>query len=164
VTLGGRITRIQIDPVEFEMGSAAVKTKGKKQLNDLADLLREKPGLDLQIHARASVQETDALKLQRFRQQIRSSGEAYETAVKRLYKLATRNLKNPPAPASLKQMEAYLAKNWRLPEGALQELAAQRAATIEEKLSQSGIERGRLYVSSDVSENKSARAEFDFLS
>jgi uncharacterized protein involved in outer membrane biogenesis len=164
VTLGGRITRIDIDPVEFEPGSATLKPEGEKQLKELADLLKEKPGLDLEVRAAASPREVQALKLEKLRDQLRGSGESYELIIRRLYRMAIQNMKNPPKAANLKEMETYLARNSTLEQGALQALADERAAIIERRLSGAGIENRRLYVNSEVSETESARAEFDFLS
>ncbi|HEY7168248.1 MAG TPA: DUF748 domain-containing protein [Candidatus Binatia bacterium] len=162
VTLGGRINRIHIDPVEFQPGSVAFTPQAQKQLTRLQRFLKEKPKLDVEIRALACREEIQALKLARLRQRIRGSGEPYEAGIRRLYSMAAKTPRRP-AQVTLKQMEAYLAKNFTLPEGTLQSLAEERASKTEQALTSSGINGGRLYPKSEVVETGRPRAEFDLL-
>ena len=164
VTLGGRITEIRIEPVEFQPGSADLKPSGEKQVTELAQLMQNKPRLELELRGVASPEELDELKRKRLRRQIKESGEPYDEAIRRLYRLATDGGgKQLAKRASVEEMEAYLAQKVVLPQDALKQLAAERAAYLEEKLTEAGVEKGRLYVESQLGDRLPGRVEFDLL-
>jgi hypothetical protein len=162
-TLGGRITEVRLDPIEFEPGSTELKANGEKQLSELATVLKNKPKLDAELRGFASPKELDALKRNRLRRQISESGEDYESAVRRLYGLATKGRRDSENPPVLAEIEAYLAERVVLPDGALQELAGDRVSFVEERLTKAGIERDRLFTESQISERLPGRVQFELL-
>jgi len=162
VTFGGRITEIRVDPVEFKPGSLEPTPKGQRQVKQLAQLLNDRPKLELELRGIASRQELDELKRQKLRQKIKESGEPYESAVARLYRLAIKGRGNFKTP-SVQEMETYLANKLVLSQDALQALASERVSYVEEKLAALRVDRGRLYVETKVIENTSGRVEFEFL-
>lgn len=162
VTSGNKIERIQIDPVEFQPGSTMLGAGGEKRLSQLSQLLADKPAIEIQIRGVATAEELEELKKQRLRRQVKGSAESYEAAIIRLYRLAIRERKGVETPANIEEMESYLAGNLVLEETALAELAAARAALVEEELVASGIEGSRLYVENTVTDGP-GRVEFQLL-
>jgi uncharacterized protein involved in outer membrane biogenesis/outer membrane protein OmpA-like peptidoglycan-associated protein len=162
VTLGGRITQIRVDPVEFELGSTDLTPKGEQQLEQLAQLLTDRPKLELELRGIASPKELDDLKRHTLRQKIKDSGEAYDSAIIRLYGLATKRRAESGTP-SLREMEDYLADQFVLSQDALHDLARERASHVEDQLAALGVHRGRLYVDSAVDDDASGRVEFELL-
>jgi len=163
VTLGGRINRINIGPVEFEPGSIDLKPGADKQIEQLARMLKERPKLELQLQGLASPEEIDALKRARLRRQIAESGEDYETAIVRLYRLARSGNSDSTTRPTVAHMQAYLAQRIVLPENALQNLATRRTSIVEGRLSQAGIQTERLFTDSRVADDLPGRVEFELL-
>jgi outer membrane protein OmpA-like peptidoglycan-associated protein len=163
VTLGGKIGGIHVDPVDFVPGTTELKPRSKEQLTQLAQLLKDRPKLELELRGLASSQEEEQLKRERLRRQVKNSDASYESALARLYRLANKNREGSKALPSLEAMENYLAKNVVLPKNALQHLAVERASYVEQRLIETGIEGGRLYTETAVSEDLPGRVEFAFL-
>ncbi len=65
LTLGGKISDVQINPVSFKPGSLTPDPQAEVQLQRLIKFLRNRPRVDLQLRGRASRQETRALARQR---------------------------------------------------------------------------------------------------
>jgi outer membrane protein OmpA-like peptidoglycan-associated protein len=162
-TLGGRITEIRIDPVEFEPGSAVLKPKGEKQVADLAGLLKDRPKLELALRGLAARDELDPLKRHLLRRRIEGTGEPYEAAIARLYRLATPSREDRQDLPNLRDMEDHLAERFVPPDHALEALAARRAALVEERLTALGVERNKLFVDSAVVDSPTGRVEIEFL-
>ena len=67
LTVGGKIGEIRINPVEFLPGSLKATRKGRKQLYKVAEFLKDKPKIELEVRGRATTKEAKALKKQRFK-------------------------------------------------------------------------------------------------
>ncbi|MFQ5521029.1 MAG: DUF748 domain-containing protein [Candidatus Methylomirabilia bacterium] len=67
LTVGGKIGEIRIKPVEFLPGSLKATRPGRKQLNKVAQFLKNKPKIELEVRGRATTKEAKALKKKRRR-------------------------------------------------------------------------------------------------
>lgn len=61
LTLGGKITEIRINPVNFKAGSLTLDRKAQRQIQRLSAFLKSRPRVDLQLLGRASRQEAKVL-------------------------------------------------------------------------------------------------------
>ncbi len=61
LTLGGKITEVRIDPVNFKPGSLTLNRKTQVQIERLSKFLKSRPLINLQLQGRTSRQETNVL-------------------------------------------------------------------------------------------------------
>ncbi|HZD41097.1 MAG TPA: DUF748 domain-containing protein [Terriglobales bacterium] len=164
VTLGGRITRIHIDPVSFQPGSANLSSKGQQEIKQLAELLKKKPRLEIEINGFSSEKDQAPLKRRLLAEKLKSAGEHYQAEVARLYRLS-KDIQGPQKLPPLKKMEDYLANQLRLPHHSLQELAEERMRQVEDALEKLGVDPGKLYPGKEtvLTNESSGRVEFKLL-
>jgi len=67
VTLGGTITKVQINPVGFKSGSLTFDSQANTRLQRLVKFLQSRPKVDIELKGRASRQESQALARRRTR-------------------------------------------------------------------------------------------------
>jgi hypothetical protein len=149
-TLGGRIGGISIDPVLFVPGTRELKPESKKQLDQLATLLNEKPRLELALNGNVSRSELDALKTKRFWQRIQSAkGRNYEEALINLYKQlgGITDPALPLTPLAEESLEKFVLERLDLDVEEQKRLALERAQLVEEELRARGVDPERLTVS-----------------
>ncbi|HXV80483.1 MAG TPA: DUF748 domain-containing protein [Candidatus Binatia bacterium] len=164
VTVGGRITEVRIDPIAFFPGSLEPRDDGERRLQELAELLKNKPRLELEVRAVASEQELPGLKQRLLRKKIDSMGEEYEQALSRLYRLSRNGQPGEKLPG-IDEMEAFLAENLVPPPNALADLAENRANFVKNALIKRGVAPEKLHVESeDVTDDQAGRVEFELLS
>jgi uncharacterized protein involved in outer membrane biogenesis/outer membrane protein OmpA-like peptidoglycan-associated protein len=166
LTLGGRIGSIRIDPVKFQSGTRNLEAQSEKQLGDLAQLLKQKPRLELRLEGRASADEAAAIKERAFRQKIEDvDAPDYQHALVRVYRdLTGVQLEAPLQPRVEATLEEFIRERIAVDEEQLRQLAQDRAEQVEQALASRGVEQTRLRVSADVSADAAPQVEFDVAS
>jgi uncharacterized protein involved in outer membrane biogenesis len=149
LTLGGRIGGISIDPVAFEPGTRELQPQSKKQLEQLAALLKEKPGIELRLSGNVSQDELDDLKQKRFWENIGSAqGKNYQEALINVYRKFG-GITQPATPLSSRaeeSMEKFVMDRLDLGAEEQKTLAIERARIVEEQLRARGVDGERLSV------------------
>jgi hypothetical protein len=167
LTVGGKIGEVRIDPVAFLPGGAELDPRGSGRVGELAEFLRQRPKLKLELRGRATPQDVGALKQQRLRGRVEEvGGETYGQALARLYRgVSGEESREQPVP--LEVMERYLLDRIVVAPEDLATLAEARARAVERSLMERGITPGRLFVVSGeakaVSETPPGRVEFSLL-
>ena len=149
LTLGGRIGGIRIDPVSFEPGSRELEPKSKQQLEQLAELLKEKPMLELRLNGNVSQSELDTLKQRRFWERIEAAkGRNYQEALIHVYQeLGGITRPEPPLSQTAEEsMERFVMERLDGSEEQ-QSLARARAEIVQQELRARGIDPERLSIS-----------------
>ena len=130
--VGEKMSHIRLEPVTFGNGVAALDADGEQYLHRIADLLRNRPELQLRICGYAVPADRDALREQRLAA-ARAEADKAGTASGAADRTAAQ-----PAPEP--EIEPVADQ-------ALLDLAAQRARAIQDSLVQShGLDPGRLFV------------------
>jgi hypothetical protein len=146
VTLGGRIGRVRVDPVRFTPGAAQLNESAQRRLAAMAEWLRSKPRIELEIRGSATAAEAAAVRERRLRERAEKAGSGdYMTGLSLLYRAA----KGFGAAGSAEQMEQVLRERIPVSRGDLAELANTRAATVQAALVRLGVTGNRLYVVSE---------------
>ena len=146
VTLGGRIGRVRLDPVGFTPGAAELNESAQQKLAEMAEWLRSKPRIELEIRGSATAAEAAAVRERRLRERAEKAGSGdYMTGLSLLYKAE----KGFGAAGSAEQMEQVLRERISVSRSDLAELANTRAATVQAALVRRGVPGNRLYVVSE---------------
>jgi uncharacterized protein involved in outer membrane biogenesis len=164
-TLGGRIGGISIDPVLFVPGTREPQPESKKQFDQLATLLNEKPRLELALNGNVSRSELDALKTKRFWQRIQSAkGRNYEEALINIYRQlgGISDPALPLAPIAEESLEKFVLERLDLDVEEQKKLALERAQLVEEELRSRGVDPERLTVSAAESPASAESPSFEF--
>jgi hypothetical protein len=169
LTFGGRIGAIQIDPIFFQPGTREIQPKSAKQLAQLAELLQEKPRIELKLKGSVSRGELDAIKKKGFWEQIQTvEAEGYEDALVRLYKNmgGITDPKIPLPPIVEESLERFVLERIAISEDQLHELARERAEIIKQELQNRGVDPERLSVTAaqDLAKGEKPAVEIEIVS
>ena len=149
LTLGGRIGGVRIDPVAFEPGTSVLEPQGKKQLEQIAELLKEKPALQLRLSGQILHSELDNLRQRRFWERIENAqGKSYQEALLAVYR-ELGGITEPKLPLSAQEeesMEKFVMARLDVGGEEQSQLARTRAEIVERELQARGIDPGRLAV------------------
>ncbi len=167
VTLGGKIGEVRIDPIAFLPGTLDPNPEAQDRLAKLADFLRNKPKVELELRGRATPLETETLKAQRLREQIEAvKARTDEQALTQLF-LAAGGQESLAVPVPAKAKEQYLLERMEVTTQDLRKLAEDRARVIEQLLIREGIKEKRLFVITKgeqaVTDSPPGRVEFKLL-
>ncbi len=91
VTLGGIITEVRLNPVEFKSGSLTFDSQSAARLQRLVKFLQSRPKVDIELKGRASRQESQALARRRNRGKNVSEQDLRSLAQRRV-RLVEKNL------------------------------------------------------------------------
>jgi uncharacterized protein involved in outer membrane biogenesis/outer membrane protein OmpA-like peptidoglycan-associated protein len=147
LTFGGRIGEIRIEPVSFEPGTRELRPQSKKQLEDLASLLKEKPQLELKLNGSATQGELDALKKKKFWERVQSAeAKNYHQALIRVYRElgGITQPATPLTPRAEASLERFIMERIEVSKEELRNLARERAEIVGRELQQRGIDAQRL--------------------
>jgi hypothetical protein len=159
---------VEINPIVFEPGTAALPPDAQKQIQRVADFLRASPHVRLGVSAAVSGDDRAALRAQRITARVqeiqrRQEIEDFDEAARRLY---AREFPGQPPPATAEAAMPILANALPRPDPAVDRLAARRIEAIREALvNAAGIEPERI-VARDAPVSISAdegRVQFDLL-
>jgi outer membrane protein OmpA-like peptidoglycan-associated protein len=169
LTFGGRIRQIRIQPILFEPGTREIASPSAKQLGDLANLLKEKPQIELNLSGRASEDEIETIKKKKFWERIqRAEGEGYEEALIRVYREMGGITKPtaPLAPIAEESLERFVTERIEITEKELRALARDRAEIVKDELQKRGVDPERLVVSGGkaLAPDNAAAVEIELLS
>jgi len=147
-TEDSRIDTIRIWPVTFEPGTTRVRRDIAAHAERLATFLRDAPGVALTMKPVMTAEDVAALARAAVRQRVealaRQSGEPVATAAGRLF---AERFPGRPAPGELDAIVDGLAKDEKLPDGALPALATARVDELRRELTaRGGVDSGRLVV------------------
>ena len=147
LTLGGKVGQVRIDPIPFEPGTREIRSRAAGQMTNLAELLNNKPKLDLKIIGGATRAEIDSLKQEKFWEMIEATGmNDYQEALVELYgEMGGSNKPQAPlAPRSEESLERYVLERINITEEDLRELARARAEIVKQQLVKAGVDPERL--------------------
>jgi hypothetical protein len=149
LTLGGRIGQVRIDPIPFERGTREIASTATERINKLAELLSNKPKIDLKIVGGVSRGEADALRQKKFWEMLASTNiEDYQEALIALYhKLG--GVTKPEAPLDRRtedSLERFVKERLEIADQDLRELGRDRAEIVKEQLVEHGVDPERLSV------------------
>jgi hypothetical protein len=147
LTLGGRIGGLQIEPVLFEPGSEEMRQESREHLEQLADLLKEKPKLELKLNGNAAQDDVDVLKKNKFWEKIETAkGRNYEEALIQVYRQlgGITRPRAPLAPRAEESLEKFVMEHLDINDEELRKLARDRALVVEKELRERGIDPLRL--------------------
>ena len=147
LTLGGRIGQVRIDPIPFEPGTREIPSRGAEQIAKLAELLNNKPKLDLKLVGGATRAEIDSLKQKKFWDMLASTEvKDYQRALIELYhKLG--GVTEPETPLESKteeSLERFVLERIDITEEDLRELGRARAEIVKQELVKRGVDSERL--------------------
>jgi hypothetical protein len=146
-TFGGRIGQIRIEPLLFQPGSRELQNESVKQLADIAELLKQKPQLELELYGNTSPHDIETLKKNEFWKRLAATGErGYEEALIRVYRDmggVTRPA-TPLKPLAEESLEKFVMERIEVSEQELQRLALGRAETVKTELQKRGVDPERL--------------------
>ena len=167
LTLGGKIGEVRIDPIAFLPGTLDPDPDAKDRLAKLADFLRNKPKVELELRGHATPLETEALKARRLREQIEAVKDRTDAQALTQLFLAAGGQESPAVPVPAKAKEQYLLKRMGVTTEDLRKLAEDRARVIEQLLIREGIKEKRLFVITKdkeaVTDSPPGRVEFKLL-
>jgi hypothetical protein len=166
ITVGGLIGGITVDPIEFPPGSVELDAAGAARLEGLAELMRSRPRLELELRGLAASTEREALARAALRARLEGIGAAsYEAALAQQYREQLGEAPPGDAP-SVAAMEAALLEGMEVTPADLARVARERAAGVKERLVGQGVSPTRLFVPSEpqpVVEAPRGRVEFELL-
>jgi hypothetical protein len=147
LTLGGRVGEIRIDPIPFEPGTREISSHAAQQITKLAELLNDKPRLDLKIFGGASRAEIESLKQKKFWEMLETTQiNDYQEALIELY--GNMGGSNKPAaplePETEESLERYVLEQINIKEEDLRELGRMRAEIVKQQLVEGGVDPERL--------------------
>ncbi|HET9788569.1 MAG TPA: DUF748 domain-containing protein, partial [Pyrinomonadaceae bacterium] len=147
LTLGGRVGQIRIDPIPFEPGTRQIPSRGAEQIAKLAELLNNKPKLDLKLVGGATRAEIDSLKQKKFWEMLASTEvKDYQRALIELYQKMGGAIR-PETPLESKteeSLEEFVLERINITEEDLRELGRARAEIVKQELVQRGVDSERL--------------------
>jgi len=149
LTVGGKITEVRIDPVQFMPGSSTPDKKAEEQLKKLAEFLGGKPSLEIEIRGTSTLGELPEIKKQRLQREIQQkAGETYEQALLRTY-IARGGRVSPGRTPTMDQIENLLAIKHKVTEEDLRALASDRKKAVANRLLRLGVDQKRIFEVSD---------------
>jgi uncharacterized protein involved in outer membrane biogenesis len=147
LSFGGRIGGIRIEPVAFEPGTRELRPESQRQIEELADLLKEKPKLELKLSGNVSQSEMDALKKKEFWERIQNAkGRGYEEALIQVYRDlgGITQPATPLTPVAEQSLEKFVMERLEVADEEIRRLANDRAEIVERELQERGIDPQRL--------------------
>jgi Domain of Unknown Function (DUF748) len=168
LTFGGRIGGIDIEPILFQPGTREIAPQSSKQLSGVAELLREKPEIELKLNGRVSEDEVDALKKKTLWQKIQAAeGKNYEEALIRVYR-EMGGITKPTAPldpVAEQSLERFVMERIAVGEEDLRQLARDRAEIVKDELASRGVNPERLVASAGevLTKDKPAAVEVELI-
>jgi uncharacterized protein involved in outer membrane biogenesis len=164
LTLGGKVGQVRIDPIPFEPGTREIPPRASEQIIKLAELLNNKPKLDLKIVGGASRAEVDYLKQKKFWEMLASTAiKDYQEALIELYRNMGGAAK-PAAPldaATEESLERYVMQRVSITEEDLRELGRDRAELVKRQLVQRGVDPERLSAAAPEYTSNNAKPEVE---
>ncbi|HEX9880281.1 MAG TPA: DUF748 domain-containing protein, partial [Candidatus Binatia bacterium] len=146
LTLGGKIGEIRIDPIPFLPGTLVVDPAARDRVPRLAEFLKAKPRVKLELRGRSSAKETDAYRQRVLDERIDAlKAPNRESAVEALYQEAG-GREGEARPAPLQEKEQYLLERIPVSDVDLGRLAEERARAVERALVKDGVRGERLFV------------------
>jgi uncharacterized protein involved in outer membrane biogenesis len=166
LTVGGKIGRVAIDPVEFRPGSLEPNDEASERLSRVIDFLKDRPRVALQLRGLATANEVEPLKRERLRVRLKEpAGGTADTPLEAAYVEAGGGYTRNPPPRD--EMMRFVIERTEITDDDLRELALARARTIQEALVRRGLQPGRLFVVtealSDLPDEGLGRVEFELL-
>ncbi len=124
-----------------------MRQESREHLEQLADLLKEKPKLELKLNGNAAQDDVDVLKKNKFWEKIETAkGRNYEEALIQVYRQlgGITRPRAPLAPRAEESMEKFVMEHLDINDEELQKLARDRALVVEKELRDRGIDPLRL--------------------
>jgi hypothetical protein len=149
LTLGGRIGQIRIDPIPFDPGTREISTQATDRVAKLAELLSNKPKLDLKIVGGVSRKEIDDLKQKKFWEMLESTEiKDYQEALIALYRRmgGISKLAAPLEPRAEESLERFVRERLEIADQDLRQLGRDRAEIVKKQLVEHGVDPERLSV------------------
>lgn len=140
-----RIEGIQVDPVPFEPGTAALTAQGQARVARLVAFLDQLPAVSMTLTPVVSPRDVDALRRRTLEATI--DGAAREGRVSRadaVARLFAQQFPGQPVPDEPEAIFAALLERVPSPTAEVSELTAQRLETVRATARQSGIDPARL--------------------
>jgi hypothetical protein len=140
-----RIESLHVNPLLFEAGTTTLAQGMTEHVEKLAEFMRERPAVRLQLRPVLSIDDVTRLKRQALRERVRTqAGERTPTAMRdALGKLYAEKFPRR-GDASVDEMIAALAEYDPAPTGASADLAERRLSLVRNALSSRGVEVARL--------------------
>jgi hypothetical protein len=147
LTFGGRVGQLRINPIPFEPGTREIPSQGAEQITKLAELLNNKPKLDLKIVGGATRAEIDSLKQKKFWEMLASTEvKDYQQALIKLYQKMGGAIRPavPLEPKTEESLERFVLERLNISEEDLRELGRARAEIVKQQLVERGVDAERL--------------------
>jgi hypothetical protein len=147
VTEDRRIESLHVNPVLFEAGTTTLAAGMAEHVDRLAQFMRDKPGVRLQLRPVVSIEDVARLKRVALRERVRAQvGERTPTAMRDALRQLYGERFPRRAPAAVEEMIAALAEHDPAPTAATGALAEHRVEAVREALAARGVPPARLPV------------------
>ncbi len=147
LTLGGRIGGFRIEPILFEPGIAVITPQSAQRLEDMSQLLKSKPQLELRLSGNVSEHDLEVLRTKTFWEKIDTAkGAGYQEALVNVYKdlRGVTQPGTPLSPTAEAALERFVMAHIEISPKTVADLAQSRAELVRQELIKRGVDSERL--------------------